>query len=319
MRAFNVFPGLPLAAAAGTLAIAVSAALPIEAHAADVRGMSVEVVGEGTPVLMIPGLNSSAETWRDTCTALQPRVQCHLVQLPGFAGHPAVEEDAFLDGMRDRLIEYVDAESFESPVVMGHSLGGVLAMKMAIKAPGSVGRMVIVDSLPFLPAAQNPAATVDQMRPFAEQMRSASSAADDAAYFAQAEAALPTMTRAPEHVATVRHWGRASDRAATAQAMYELMTTDLRDRLHAIQAPTLVLGSWAAYRPHGATLESTRAVFEAQYDGLEGVQIEMSEDGYHFLMWDDPQWLLDQVSGFIGAAPGDAGAGELAQRTQEGE
>lgn len=60
------------------------------AHAATVGApgagkVQVEVVGKGRPLLMIPGLNSSAEVWRETCLALKD-VQCHLVQLPGFAG-----------------------------------------------------------------------------------------------------------------------------------------------------------------------------------------------------------------------------------------
>ncbi len=302
MRTSGKLFNVPAVAAAATFSLALGAALAGSAHGAEFRGMSVEVVGEGMPVLMIPGLNSGADTWRDTCTALQPQVQCHLVQLPGFAGQPAVAEEAFLDGMRDRLLAYLDAEGLEEPAVIGHSLGGLLAMQMAIEAPEAVGRLVIVDSLPFLPAAQNPLATVDQVRPMAEQMRAAWTAADDATYAMQSEAAIPTMARAPEDVETLREWGRASDRATTTQAMYELMTTDLRGRLDAIRAPTLVLGSWAAYEPHGASLESTRGIFESQYANLDGVRIEMSGAGYHFLMWDDPQWLQGQVRGFLGLA-----------------
>ena len=47
--------------------------------------ISVEVGGEGRPVITIPGLNSHASVWRETCEALKG-VQCHMVQLPGFAG-----------------------------------------------------------------------------------------------------------------------------------------------------------------------------------------------------------------------------------------
>ena len=72
------------------------------------RDLRVEVVGQGRPVLMIPGLNSAASTWSPTCAALQPGVQCHIVQLPGFAGAPAVATDDFLGGMRDRLLAYLD-------------------------------------------------------------------------------------------------------------------------------------------------------------------------------------------------------------------
>jgi len=100
-------------------------------------------------------------------------------------------------------------------------------------------------------------------------------------------------------VETLTTWGNASDRAITAEAMYEMMTIDLRGSLDQIRVPTLVLGAWAAYAPYGATKESTAALYKAQYAKLDGVRIEMSEGGYHFLMWDDPQWLQQQVRGFI--------------------
>ena len=67
------------------------------AHAAapqTFRGIKVEVVGEGRPVLMVPGLNSAGETWSETCAALQQdHVQCHIVTLPGFAGQPSAAEN----------------------------------------------------------------------------------------------------------------------------------------------------------------------------------------------------------------------------------
>ena len=91
------------------LSLLAAVAAPFAASAAaetTFRDIKVEVVGNGVPVLMVPGLNSNADTWRDTCQALQPQVQCHMVSLPGFAGRPAVEGDAFLVPMRDRLLAY---------------------------------------------------------------------------------------------------------------------------------------------------------------------------------------------------------------------
>lgn len=291
-----------LFAAAALLAVGVAAAEPaaVRGKVEQFQGMSVEVVGKGRPVLMIPGLNSHGDTWRDTCAALQAdRVQCHMVTLPGFAGQPAVETDAFLPAMRDRLLAYVEARKLERPVVMGHSLGGVLALQMAIAEPDVAGRLVIVDSLPFLPAAQNPGATVETAMPMAQQMRRGMEAADDASFRANAEAAVRNMAHEETRIAQLRAWGAASDRRTTTQAMYELMTTDLRADLAKVRVPTLVLGSWAAFKPYGATRESTANIFRAQYARLEGVRLEMSEAGYHFLMWDDPQWLVGHVRGFI--------------------
>ena len=83
--------------------------------------------------------------------------------------------------------------------------------------------------------------------------------------------------------------------------MVEMMTTDLRGDLGLIKVPTLVLGAWSAYKPYGSTMESTRKIFATQFAKLDGARIEMSQDGYHFIMWDDPSWLQAQVRGFIAA------------------
>lgn len=269
------------------------------------HGLQVEVIGKGRPVLMVPGLNSGADTWRDTCAALQAdQVQCHLVQLPGFAGQPAaadVRHDAYLADMRDRLLAYVDARQLKEPIVIGHSLGGVLALQMAIKQPAAFDRLVIVDSLPFFPALQNPAMTETQAKPMADGMRKQMQAQDQASFERAAAAAVKNMAHDAARVDTLMAWGKTSDRTTTSDAMYAMMVTDLRPQLTEVKVPTLVLGSWAGYAAYGATKASTTAIFQTQYANLKDVRIELSEGGYHFLMWDDPQWLQAQVRGFIGA------------------
>ncbi|WP_414605995.1 alpha/beta fold hydrolase [Stenotrophomonas pavanii] len=266
--------------------------------------VQVEVVGKGRPLLMIPGLNSSAEVWRGTCRALK-EVQCHLVQLPGFAGAaPADPRPAdFLPAMRDQLLAYVHDQKLDHPAVIGHSLGGLLGLQMAQAEPTAVSALVVVDALPFLPAARDPSATADSVRPMADRLRSGMLAADAAQWQAQLKAGLPGMTRDPQRQAELGRWGEASDRQTTADAMHAVMTTDLRDSIASITAPTLVLGSWAGYQPMGGTEDSTRAVFQAQYAKLQGVQIAMSAQGFHFLMWDDPRWLHGQVQAFLDRHP----------------
>ena len=272
VRPRRLYSIAPLAA----LALTAWATLVSPAHAATehFQDLQVEVIGSGRPVLMIPGLNSGAQVWRETCAALQPQVQCHLIQLPGFAGAPAVASDDFLSAMRDRLLAYSADRKLDHPAVIGHSLGGVLALQMAIAAPAT-------------------------LTPMAEQMRAGMLAADATQYAAQTDAAVANMAHAPEQVATLKLWGRDSDRATTANAMYSMTMTDLRQPIAGITAPVLVLGAWAAYQPFGATEASTRQVFATQYAALPGVRIEMSRAGYHFLMWDDPRWLQTQIRGFL--------------------
>jgi pimeloyl-ACP methyl ester carboxylesterase len=267
--------------------------------------VQIEVVGSGRPLLMIPGLNSSAGVWRETCQALQPHVQCLLVQLPGFAGAVAASPRPadFLTAMRDELLAYLEAHHLQKVAVIGHSLGGVLAMQLALKAPDAVGPLVIVDSMPFYAAVVNPQANAQNVAAMAEQLRQGLLKADDSSFQARNDATARTLTRSVDHLPELQCWGRDSDRATMADALYSMLVRDLRDDIAAIHVPVLVLGAWAGYQSFGGTEASIRAVFQAQYAKLQGAQIAMSAQGYHFLMWDDPRWLQDQVRTFLAAHP----------------
>jgi pimeloyl-ACP methyl ester carboxylesterase len=264
----------------------------------------VTVRGEGRALIMVPGLNSAAAVWDETCAELQTvGVQCHIMQLPGFAGLAAIAgdraQDKFLLTMRDSVLDYIAAKKLQKPMMIGHSLGGELALQIAIKAPQQLERIIIVDSLPFFPAATAPTATAATAKPMADGMKAGMLNTPIASYNAQLKANLAGMTRNAKRLETLTEWGLASDRATTAQAMYELFTIDLRDDLAKITQPTLVLGAWAAYAQYGSSKESVRKTFTEQYAKLKGVRIEMSETGYHFLMWDDPQWVYAQIKAFI--------------------
>jgi pimeloyl-ACP methyl ester carboxylesterase len=289
---------------AGVLLLA--AGLPAQAASSRFQDLQVEVIGQGRQVLMIPGLNSGMDSWRDTCLALQDiPLQGHLVQLPGFAGSAplAGPVDAFLGPVGQQLQAYIREEMAPQPVIAGHSLGGNLGLRLALDQPDLVGPLLIVDSLPFLPAGGNPAATPATTTPMATAMRAQMLALDAASYQQQAQSALVGMTKDAKRLDLLKQWGQQSDRATTAQAMYELMTDDLRPELARVRTPVRVLGAWEGYKPFGATEASTRQIFADQYASLHGVELAMAPEGLHFLMWDSPQWVEQQIRGLISAHP----------------
>lgn len=267
------------------------------------RGIKIEVIGKGRPVVMIPGYNSNGEVWRDTCAALQPdQIQCHIVTLPGFAGQPAVNDarqGAWIEDMGDRLLAYVKQAQLKKPAVIGHSLGGFMALDMNVRHPGAFDKIVVVDSLPFFSAAFNPLATSETAKPIASNMRSQLLAMDDAAYKASLPGNLQGMTNEASRNPILADWSMHSDRPTSAEAIYELMTRDLRGDISKITVPTLVLGAWAAYAGKGGKKEDYAAFYKMNYQMLSGVQVKMSDGGYHFLMWDDPKWLQNEVRTFL--------------------
>jgi pimeloyl-ACP methyl ester carboxylesterase len=168
---------------------------------------------------------------------------------------------------------------------------------MAATDPTALGPLEIVDSLPFLPVAQNPAATVENTRPQAELMRQQMRTAKlPLAARRQMTAGMVTDTA---RIALVAHWGQASDPATTGQAMYDMYTTDLRPEVGRIQQPVLVLGTWAGYAAYGATKAGVQQVFEQQYASVPHHTLVMSEAGKHFVMYDDPQLFFSQTDAFL--------------------
>lgn len=263
--------------------------------------LSVETKGTGPALIFIPGLNSGKETFRATCDYFQKNYQCHLLQLPGFAGHPAIPglQQDFLVAMRDKVLAYINTHKLHKVTLVGHSLGGTLSLMLALKAPDLVDRLVIVDAQPFYPAIQNPALTAELMRPQAEQMRAMMNNQSQADYEKNAVANMQGMSNNPAHMPLLIEWSKSSDRTTTTQAMVALMTTDLRDDIAAIKQPTLVLGAWAAYKAYGSTKDSTAGIYKLQYEKLKNVDIRMSATGYHFLTWDDGDWVNRQINEFL--------------------
>jgi pimeloyl-ACP methyl ester carboxylesterase len=264
---------------------------------------TVRVAGKGKPVVLIPGLTCPGAVWDETVARYQSRYQCHVISLAGFGGvAPAANGTgtaSFLPAVRDQLLAYIKTQKLDRPAIIGHSLGGFMGLWMSTTQPEAIGPLVILDSLPFLAAVQNPATTVETARPMAEGMRQQMK--NGKMTMQQQQQMVAGMVTDSARQRLVARWGQSSDPTSVAQAMYEMYTTDLRADLGTVRQPALVLGSWAAYQPYGATMASTRAIFATQYAKLPQQRIEMSQAGKHFLMYDDTAWFFQQTDAFLQA------------------
>ena len=138
--------------------------------------------------------------------------------------------------------------------MIGHSLGGFVALKLAIDHPGDVGKLVIVDALPALGAVRMDSLTAQQLHDFAPQMRAQLMAQTPEAYAAGQAQTIASMVTAPADVARVQAWARPGPRRRHRRdGRHD--RRDLRPRLAGVKAPTLVMGSWIAYKEQ-ATLEA---------------------------------------------------------------
>jgi pimeloyl-ACP methyl ester carboxylesterase len=100
--------------------------------------------GQGPPTLLIHGLGGFAESWRETLAALEPHARVIAVDLPGF-GQSAKPRRAYTLDFFARVVEgFLDALDVERVRLVGHSLGGGVALAFALAAPERVERLALL-------------------------------------------------------------------------------------------------------------------------------------------------------------------------------
>jgi len=259
---------------------------------------SVEVTGEGTPMILIPGLTCDGAVWDGTVEHFRDRYQCHVITIAGFAGQPPIERRPMMENVVADLAEYIRVENLDHPVIVGHSIGGFTSMLLASMEPDLVGPIITVDGMPFYSALTNAAATEESARPMAEMTRAMMLNAPAAQFAAQNRAAAQSMVLNKEYVPLIAGWGAASDQPSVAQAMYELMTTDLRERISAIRTPTMLLV--ASQFSAGTNFhEKYRQNCEAQMEKIPNHKVVMMDKARHFVMYDDPEGMYAQIEEFL--------------------
>lgn len=108
---------------------AIVVAVTTSAHAA--VPFEVRVTGTGPDVLLIPGLASAGAVWDDRVKQLCTRHRCHVSTL---GGGPA-QSGPLLDNVDAALATYIEQQHLQAPIVIGHSLGGFVAPRLAIGHP----------------------------------------------------------------------------------------------------------------------------------------------------------------------------------------
>lgn len=261
--------------------------------------LSVEVIGQGPDVILVPGFASSREVWRPLARRLSASHRVHLVQLAGFAGEPWTHGDgAFVQPVVDELARY--AAMLERPVVIGHSMGGLSGLLLAQQHPEGVSRVMSVDSLPFFSAMFGPQVTPQTAQPFADQAAAGIVNADAEAFRVQQQQTAVGMMRDAAGRAAMVEWSMASDRQAMASAIREVMTIDARPGLAAMTTPV-----WAVYAADangGAPAALADAMWSREYAALPGVTLKRVDDARHFIMIDQPGRLDALVDAFLKSA-----------------
>lgn len=271
--------------------------------------LQVIVDGEaGLPdLVLIPGLSSSPDVWDETVAQLSGRYRIHRIHVNGFAGADAGANGQ--DGQTPRpviapvaeeIARYIREQNLDKPAVIGHSMGGTMGMIVAARHPDLVGKLMVVDMVPFVGAMFGPpGSTVETVTPVADQVWSGQAKISHEAYIA---AATPTITGMVNNEArreeALQHM-RDSDQQVSAAAFRELIVTDLRSELAAITAPVSVL--YVKFNDARMTNEITDMIYSMSFASRPGTTLKRIDDSAHFIMFDQPQRFAAEVDAFLSA------------------
>ncbi len=120
----------------------------VEEQSVDVDGLPISYLtaGEGPPLVLLHGAGDNALDWRWVLPALAQKHRIYAPDLPGSddsAKPPADYSPAFFERV---VAGFLDTLGIERATTVGHSLGGLVALRLALSEPARVGALVLVDA-----------------------------------------------------------------------------------------------------------------------------------------------------------------------------
>jgi pimeloyl-ACP methyl ester carboxylesterase len=267
----------------------IAAAFTLSAQAAAPVTFKVTVVGNGPDIILIPGLASSAAVWDETRDHLKLKFRLHIIQVAGFAGLPQqTKSDAgFVAPFVSELATYIKDRKLKQPAIIGHSLGGEAALMIAARNPGHVGKVFVVDALPFYSLLFDPKMTVEKARPFATQFRDNVIQKSKEDFAKGQDQVIANLVKNEAAKPAIINWSIASDRSAVAAAAFDLMTTDLRPEIAKITVPVTVI---YAYDPiMGIPTSPFDTFWKSAYANVPNIKLHRIDASFHFIMYDQPE------------------------------
>lgn len=244
------------------------------------RRIAVTVTGRGRDVILIPGLASGPAIWNRQVTGL-PGYRWHRVQVCGFAGLPpqANASGALIQPIADEIARYMKEAGLARPAVVGHSMGGTLAMMLGLK--GLTGRVMVVDMLPA--GAAMVGGTASGMGYLADQLGQ---------YFTGTKAGRTYLAQ----IVAQAPGAQGSNPDVIANALRDLAKIDLGSQLARLSVPLEVVYAVGADPGQAADI---RRRFRAAYATKKDTTLVAIGPSGHVIMADQPARFTTALRDFL--------------------
>jgi len=282
------------------LAMLLLAYLPLPQTGDAAPPFTVQKHGSGkTKVILIPGLGCDASVWKGTVKRFKNDCTLYTVTLAGFGGTGPLQAP-YIEKWTAGLAKWIKARRLRTPVIVGHSLGGNIGLRLAIKHPELIGRVIVVDGMPIFPPLKK-GETIDLRKKTMRNQTDRMISVDKDSWKQMTAFSAAFLVGNKEARAVVEKIVLQADRKTFAGAVYELSTTDLRDDLKKIKVPVTVL----VPVPKGdknetaADARKRRQRFEDLYRDVfrrtPQLKLIVIPDSRHFIMYDQPGRMYEAL------------------------
>jgi len=250
-------------------------------------GLAYERVGVGEPVVLLHGLGATRRVWQQLVPRLSSARDVIAVDLLGFGDSPRPEGPIRLADLATSLVALLDDLDLESVDLIGNSLGGWLALYLAVVHPDRVGRVVAIAPA-FVYGLPDGVG--------ADQVAAAASPSDVAAmrqYMARVRADADCLTEDDIRTLLEERLARQDDGSIAALASSIAAGDDLlTGRLHEVAADTLILhGRFDGVVP---LAQSARAA-----DEIGGATLRLLDNSAHWPQIEEPDAVAAAVEEFL--------------------
>lgn len=258
--------------------------------------------GESGPVVvLIPGMSTPGAMWDDHVAALEADHRLLVVEVRGFDGERGTdnEKDGALKGIVADIAADLKARDLGPATLVGHSLGGLLALHFGLDHPELAERLMIVDALPFFGTVFGGDVTLETALPHAERMRDMMIAG--AEKMREAGVANTTsgsgamgMSVNEETRVVIANWSLDAEPLAVAQLVYEDTMSDLRQDIAGLTMPVTVL-----HMANGQYRDMAIARYTTDYAALAGARLVPVGESGHFVQLDQPEKFRAELAALL--------------------
>jgi len=249
----------------------------------------VRITGEGkTPIILIPGFSCSGDVWNETLKILEPKYKCYTLTMAGFAGVKA-DTNPSVKNWISSIEKYIENEKLVKPIIIGHSIGGVMAEMLAADYPNTISKIIVVDAVPCLFALSDSTYKAYE-NPNCSFMVNYYKFYDTAKFRLSQKMMTVSMVKDSTKIDMIAQWAVNSDRTTLGEIFCQFRNIDMRTKISQIICPTLVLLE-PSFKGEAAVVK--------QYGNLKTAKLEYANEGLHFIMYDDTNWYLKEINSFL--------------------